>query len=34
MDEDRARLGPLVCIGVAVFLAVSAFSFVLLLPHL
>ena len=32
--ENRGRLGPLVCFGVAVFLAILVFALVLLLPRL
>ena len=34
MGEDRGRLGPLVCLGSAAFLAVAVFALVLLLPRL
>ena len=34
MGEDRGRLGPLVCLSVAMFLAVVVFALVLLLPRL
>ena len=34
MAEDRGRLGPLVCLGSAMFLSVVVFALVLLLPRL
>ena len=34
MDERRARLGPLACLGISLFLAAAAVVAVLLLPWL